>query len=170
MSDGVVVENFTDHPLDFLYGYFSERIEQLRQEPRGDVLTGMARATFPDGSTPEPVDVARIAANLFSAGQETTVRLLSTALRLIGDEPGLPLEARFYQRLLAHDQDEARHIAEIYLKEKPLGSFYDSVLIPALALAEQDRHPNSLAAETASESLCACRTDSYSRMPLIGST
>jgi predicted PurR-regulated permease PerM len=69
---------------------------------------------------------------------------------LLGDEPGLPLEARFYQRLLAHDQDEARHIAEIYLKEKPLGSFYDSVLIPALALAEQDRHLNSLAAETAS--------------------
>ena len=69
---------------------------------------------------------------------------------LLGDEPGLPLEARFYQRLLALDQDEARHIAEIYLKEKPLESFYDSVLIPALALAEQDRHLNSLEAETAS--------------------
>ena len=69
---------------------------------------------------------------------------------LLGDEPGLPLEAQFYQRLLALDQDEARHIAEIYLKEKPLGSFYDSVLIPALALAEQDRHLNSLEAETAS--------------------
>ena len=81
-------EGRPDHPLDFLYGYFTERIEQLREEPRGDVLTGMARATFPDGSLPEPVDVARIAANLFSAGQETTVRLLSTALRLICDEPG----------------------------------------------------------------------------------
>jgi predicted PurR-regulated permease PerM len=69
---------------------------------------------------------------------------------LLGDEPGLPLEARFYQRLLALDQDEARHIAEMYLREKPLGSFYDSVLIPALALAEQDRHLNSLEAETAS--------------------
>ena len=69
---------------------------------------------------------------------------------LLGDEPGLPLEAQFYQRLLALDQDEARHIAEIYLKEKPVGSFYDSVLIPALALAEQDRHLNSLEAETAS--------------------
>jgi hypothetical protein len=69
---------------------------------------------------------------------------------LLGDEPGLPLEAQFYQRLLALDQDEARHIAEMYLKEKPLGSFYDSVLIPALALAERDRHLNSLGAETAS--------------------
>ena len=58
-------EGLPDHPLDFLYDYFSERIEQLRNEPQGDVLTGMARAKFPDGSTPEPVDVARIAANLF---------------------------------------------------------------------------------------------------------
>lgn len=69
---------------------------------------------------------------------------------LLGDEPGLPLEAHFYQRLLALDPDEARDIAEVYLKEKPVGSFYDSVLIPALALAERDRHLNSLEAETAS--------------------
>ena len=39
------------HPLDFLYGYFSDRIEELRNSPQGDVLTGMARAKFPDGST-----------------------------------------------------------------------------------------------------------------------
>ena len=88
------------HPLDFLYGYFSDRIEELRNSPRDDVLTGMARAKFPDGSTPEPVDVARIAANLFSAGQETTVRLLSTALRLIGDEPGLQRRLREHRELI----------------------------------------------------------------------
>src|SRR5579863_4431226 len=52
--------------LERLYDYFTERIEQLRDEPQGDVLTGMANATFPDGSTPEPVEVARIASNLFS--------------------------------------------------------------------------------------------------------
>jgi predicted PurR-regulated permease PerM len=69
---------------------------------------------------------------------------------LLGDEPVLPVEAHFYQRLLALDQDEARDIAETYLKEKPIGTFYDSVLIPALALAEQDRHLDSLEAETAS--------------------
>jgi len=69
---------------------------------------------------------------------------------LLGDEPALPLEVHFYQRLLALDQSEARDMAEAYLKEKPVGSFYDSVLIPALALAEQDRHLNSLEAETAS--------------------
>jgi predicted PurR-regulated permease PerM len=69
---------------------------------------------------------------------------------LLGDEPVLPLEAHFYQRLLALDQDEARDIAETYLKEKPIGSFYDSVLIPVLSLAEQDRHLNLLEAATTS--------------------
>ena len=107
-----------DHPLDFLYGYFSERIEQLRSEPRGDVLTGMARATFPDGSVPEPVDVARIAANLFSAGQETTVRLLSTALRLICDQPGLQQRLRDNRELIP------RFIEETLRLESPIkGAF-----------------------------------------------
>ena len=78
----------------------------------------MARATFPDGSIPEPVDVARIAANLFSAGQETTVRLLSTALRLIGDEPGLQ------QRLREHRELIPRFIEETLRLESPIkGAF-----------------------------------------------
>jgi predicted PurR-regulated permease PerM len=67
---------------------------------------------------------------------------------LLGDEAVLPVEAHFYQRLLALDQEEAREIAEAYLKEKPIGTFYDSVLIPALTLAEQDRHLNSLEPRT----------------------
>ncbi len=39
---------------------------------------------------------------------------------LLGDEPVLPPEAAYYQRLLAMDEEEAREIAETYLKEKTL--------------------------------------------------
>jgi hypothetical protein len=63
---------------------------------------------------------------------------------LLGDEPVLSPQAHFYQRLLALDDEEARDIADKYLKESPLGNLYDSVLIPALSLAEQDRHMNAL--------------------------
>jgi predicted PurR-regulated permease PerM len=63
---------------------------------------------------------------------------------LLGDEPVLPPQAHFYQRLLALDDDEARDIAVRYLKENPIGNLYDSVLIPALGLAEKDRHMNVL--------------------------
>ncbi|MGH9396654.1 MAG: AI-2E family transporter [Terriglobia bacterium] len=67
---------------------------------------------------------------------------------LLGDEPVLAPEAKFYQRLLAMDLEEARDIAQTSLKEKPLGSLYESVLIPALSLEEQDRHAGSLDKET----------------------
>jgi cytochrome P450 len=76
-------------PLEFLYERFAAYIEDRRREPRADVLTGLASATFPDGSLPEAGEVMLIAANLFAAGQETTARLLGTALRLIGERAEL---------------------------------------------------------------------------------
>ena len=77
------------NPLEFLYQQFTRYVEERRREPRDDVLTGLAAATFPDGSTPEPIEVARLASNLFAAGQETTVRLLGAALQLMGERPEL---------------------------------------------------------------------------------
>ena len=81
-------------PLQFLYDRFTGYIEDRRRDPRRDVMTGMATATFPDGSTPDVADVVRVAANLFAAGQETTVRLLGAALQLIGERPELQEKLR----------------------------------------------------------------------------
>jgi len=63
---------------------------------------------------------------------------------MLGDQPVLPPEAHYYQRLLASDQVEAKQVLEDYLKTNSLEDLYDSVLIPALALAEQDRHHDDL--------------------------
>jgi predicted PurR-regulated permease PerM len=63
---------------------------------------------------------------------------------LLGDETALSVEAQFYQRLLALDQDDARSVVQNFLKSHTLMSLYDEVLIPALALAEQDRHKGAL--------------------------
>jgi predicted PurR-regulated permease PerM len=63
---------------------------------------------------------------------------------MLGDQPVLSPEAHYYQRLLASDQVEAKEVLEEYLKTHPLEDLYDSVLIPALALAEQDRHHDDL--------------------------
>ncbi len=67
---------------------------------------------------------------------------------LLGDEPALRPEELFYQRLLAMDQDEARNIAETELQEKSLESLYETVLIPALRLAEEDRHTDAVGERT----------------------
>jgi predicted PurR-regulated permease PerM len=68
---------------------------------------------------------------------------------LLGDEPALSPQELFYQRLLAMDQDEARNIAKSYLQDKTLQSLYECVLIPALRLAEEDRHSDVLGDKTA---------------------
>jgi cytochrome P450 len=104
----------THNPLEFLYAKFATYIEDRRRTPRDDVLTGLAAATFPGGSVPDVADVVRVAVNLFSAGQETTVRLLSTALKIMAERPGL-------QRLLRAERDRIPNFIEETLRlESPV--------------------------------------------------
>jgi cytochrome P450 len=105
-------------PLGFLYDQFTRYIEDRRANPRDDVMTEMAHATFPDGSLPPVDDVMRIAANLFSAGSETTARLIVMCLRTLGDHPE-------FQARLRDDRDLINPFIEEMLRtEAPLkGSF-----------------------------------------------
>jgi predicted PurR-regulated permease PerM len=66
---------------------------------------------------------------------------------LLRDEPCLSLPVRYYQRLLAHDDDEAEATVEEYLKDHPWESVFDEVLLPALALARRDAERGELEAE-----------------------
>lgn len=59
---------------------------------------------------------------------------------LLGDEPVLSPETRFYQRLLAMDDVEVTRLTEEFLAKGTLEQYYDEILLPALRLAEQDRH------------------------------
>lgn len=68
---------------------------------------------------------------------------------LFADQPPLTPAERVYQRLLAFDYNEPRKLAERHLKENSLAAFYDDILIPALVLAEQDRHSGLLNDEQA---------------------
>jgi predicted PurR-regulated permease PerM len=63
---------------------------------------------------------------------------------LLGDQPVMQPDAHYYQRLLANDQREASQVLETNLKGTSLESLYDTVLVPALHLAELDRHRNEL--------------------------
>ena len=70
----------------------------------------MALATFPDGRLPDPIEAARIASNLFAAGQETTVRLLATAMRRIGDDPALQQTLRERRELIPNFVEETLRV------------------------------------------------------------
>ncbi len=72
---------------------------------------------------------------------------LSLFPRLLGDMPVLDLHCRFYQRLLAQDEAEAKDLARKVVDEEGLDSAIDGLFVPAMALAERDRENGLLKPE-----------------------
>lgn len=66
----------------------------LRGSAEEDILTELALAKFPDGTTPSLVDLTGLAAFLYGAGQDTTNRLLANAFRVIATRPDVQQELR----------------------------------------------------------------------------
>jgi cytochrome P450 len=102
------------NPLEYLDEKFTAHITERRREPRADVLTELAQAKYPDGSTPEVIDVVRLATFLFAAGQETTTKLLSFGVRMIAENPEI-------QALLREDRGKIPNFVEETLRmESPV--------------------------------------------------
>lgn len=66
---------------------------------------------------------------------------------MMADEPALPVDVSYYQRLLAKDAVEGTEILDAYLVEHPLIEVYDDVLVPALSRAKRDRVTGRVSAE-----------------------
>lgn len=88
------------NPLQYLDDKFSAYLAERRREPRDDVLTTMATTTYPDGSTPDLLEVVRPATFLFAAGQETVTKLLSSAVQVLGERPDLAQTVRDNRKLV----------------------------------------------------------------------
>jgi predicted PurR-regulated permease PerM len=67
---------------------------------------------------------------------------------LLSDEPVTDLN-RYYQRLVARDQDGALEIVEELLETRPLLEVYEDVVIPALYYTKQDQRQDNLTADEA---------------------
>lgn len=115
-SGGVEDDSMTraHNPLEYLDDKFTTHITERRRQPREDVLTELAQAKYPDGSTPEVIDVVRLATFLFAAGQETTTKLLSFGVRALAESPEL-------QKLLREDRSRIPNFVEETLRmESPV--------------------------------------------------
>jgi predicted PurR-regulated permease PerM len=66
---------------------------------------------------------------------------------LLGSEPVLDEATRYYQRLLARDQDEATELAGDYADRHDLATTCDSLLLPALVEAKRDHERGELPLE-----------------------
>lgn len=63
---------------------------------------------------------------------------------ILGDRPTLSPVHRYYQRLLAKDEDEASNIIESYTETESTGNVLDDIIIPTLALARIDLRSGKL--------------------------
>ena len=82
-----------NHPMVVMAGYFARYLMERQQHPRGDILSELAHATFPDGTKPRLEDLVGLSTFIFGAGQDTSAKLLGNSMRYIVDQPGL--EDRF---------------------------------------------------------------------------
>jgi predicted PurR-regulated permease PerM len=67
---------------------------------------------------------------------------------LFGDRPALTPVESFYQRMLAGNEGEVHEHAETLLKEMPLSTYYDQVVVGGLRLARFDRQRGALTRST----------------------
>ena len=63
---------------------------------------------------------------------------------LLGDEPTLSVNDRFYQRLLAMDRREACIVADEYRKEHSAVETYSSLFVPALAAEKREEQAGAI--------------------------
>ena len=99
-----------ENPLAWLDEWFTEYVEDRRRQPRQDVLTELALATYADGTTPDVSSVVLTSTFLFAAGQETSARLLATALRQLAEHPELQDTLRADSSLIPNFLEEVLRV------------------------------------------------------------
>lgn len=99
-------ENAANNPLAGVAMYFFEKLSERRAQPREDLLTVLANATYQDGTLPEVAEVVGIAAFLFGAGQDTTASLVTAALRVLADDLELQSKLRADPALIPNFLEE----------------------------------------------------------------
>ncbi|WHO38470.1 cytochrome P450 [Sphingobium sp. AP49] len=137
------------HPLIVMGSYFAAYVEDRRRNPRGDILTELACATYADGSTPSLADIVNLATFLFGAGQDTSAKLLGNAMRYIAEQPDLQDRLRADPSLIPHLIEEvlrlegsSKQTARLARRDTRIGDW----MVPAgtpilLALAAANRDP-----------------------------
>lgn len=119
------VEAEKTNPLETLAMHFYGFIAERRQAPKDDVMTILAEATHADGTLPSIEEVVSLAAVLFGAGQDTTVRLIAATLKTLGERPALQGEIRSNPELIPV------FIEEVLRLDGPTKSFFRLATRPA---------------------------------------
>jgi cytochrome P450 len=115
-SDDLMAQN---QPLVVMGMYFAGYVQERRQDPRADILSELANATYPDGSIPDALEIVRLATFLFGAGQDTSAKLLGNTMKFIVDEPGLQDRLRQNPSLIPQLLEEVLRLEGIGKDDRP---------------------------------------------------
>jgi cytochrome P450 len=145
-SDDLMAQN---RPLVIMGTYFVGYVQDRRQNPREDILSELSNAVYPDGTTPDALEIVRLATFLFGAGQDTSAKLLGNSMKFIVDQPGLQQQLRRDPSLIPQMLEEVLRLegstkmtARIARKDSHIGD----LRVPAgtrvmLALSAANRDP-----------------------------
>lgn len=138
-----------NHPMVVMATYFTRYIKDRWENPRDDILSELAHASFPDGSKPRLEDLVNLSTFMFGAGQDTSAKLIGNAMRYIVEHPGLQDQLRQDRSLIAPMLEEVLRLegsskatTRLALRDTKIGN----VSVPAgsrvlIALASISRDP-----------------------------
>jgi cytochrome P450 len=81
-------------PMIHLHERFLRYIRDRKANPGDDAMTELATSHYRDGSDPSDVTKARLACFMFGAGQDTSARLITAALRILAEDQALQSRLR----------------------------------------------------------------------------
>ena len=156
--DGEDVMSGENHPFAVMGTYFAGYVQDRRAHPQQDILTELANAKYPDGSTPELYDIVQLGMFMFGAGQDTSAKLLGNSMKFMVEQPGLQDRLRADPSLIPAFLEEVLRIegstkqtARVARKDTKIGDLEipaGTKLLVALSAANRDprrwEDPNAL--------------------------
>lgn len=86
--------------FEYMSDFFERYIRDRRASPKPDVLHELATATYPDGSTPDLMEIVKLAMFLFVGGRGSSSKFLATCMQFAGELPELQRKLRDDRKLI----------------------------------------------------------------------
>ncbi|PLK26722.1 cytochrome P450 [Novosphingobium sp. TH158] len=92
--EGEAVHRVGSDPLIFLKERFDGYLRERQENPCADLMSELVASRYKDGRQPDFETISNLARFMFGAGQDTTSRLVTMALRALGDDQELQARIR----------------------------------------------------------------------------
>jgi cytochrome P450 len=117
MGDEVDPQSFASDDIMEMSMYFFNMLEERKQQPRDDFLTGLLQANL-EGETLTEMELLGFCALLLVAGNETTTNLIGNGIQTFTENPGA------WQRMREHPEQIPQAIEEVLRYRSPVQAMF----------------------------------------------